>query len=149
MAQQSGGIGAQETLTTIREPGLPPRQIAATVVAFAWSGILLAAGLIALLIGIASFADSDLLLSSSDYVYRFGHNTWGWVHCVLGAVLIVSGLALITGRTWARAAAAFFAMCAVVANFLWLPHQPGWATVAIAINTVAIWAVSTWRPDDV
>lgn len=148
MAQPGiSGTGREPRVTTVHGPGLPPRQIAATVVAFAWSGLLLAAGLISLLVGIAAFADDDLVHSGSDYLYRFDTNAWGWIQCVLAAALIGSGLALITGRTWARVAAAFFAMFALVANFLWLPHEPGWAVVAIVINAVAIWAVSAWQPD--
>ena len=81
-----------------------------------------------------------------DYTYEFDITTWGWIHIVLGAVLIVAALGLLTGTTWGRVLAIAVAALSILANFLWLPYYPWWSTLVIALNVVVIWAIATWHP---
>ncbi len=68
---------------------------------------------------------------------------------MLGIVILGVGLALFTGAGWARVSAIVVAAVSILANFLWLPYYPWWSLLIIALDVVVIWAVSTWKPEQV
>lgn len=108
--------------------------------------ILITLGILSLLQGIAAVAEDEVFVRGIEYIYKFDFTTWGWIHIVLGVLMILVGLALMTGATWARATAIVIAALSIIANFLWLPYYPWWSILIIALNVVVIWAISTWNP---
>ncbi|MFG2588007.1 hypothetical protein [Streptomyces sp. NPDC048438] len=98
-------------------------------------------GAMAILEGIAAIAKDDLFVSTRNYVFQFSLTGWGWVHLILGIVVVLAGFALFSGALWARAVGVVLAGLLVVAHFLWLPYYPFWSLVLIAINIFVIWAL--------
>ncbi|MBF6168679.1 hypothetical protein IU486_28630 [Streptomyces gardneri] len=109
--------------------------------------ILVTVGLLQLFQGISAVAEDEVFITGVEYVYKFDFTTWGWIHIVLGALLMVIGFALFTGAGWARVSAIVIAALSILANFLWLPYYPWWSILIIALDVVVIWAVATWRPE--
>ncbi|MFE6283037.1 hypothetical protein [Streptomyces sp. NPDC057877] len=109
-----------------------------------FAGILLfIQGVIDILQGIAAIAKDDVYAHIGDYVFEFSLTAWGWIHLVLGVVLVIVGWGLVSGPApWARASGMALAALSVVANFLYLPYQPWWAIVGIAIGTFVIWSLA-------
>ena len=124
----------------------PLRQGFAAGVSIGASILLLTVGALSVLEGISAVARDELFVVGIDYVYEFDITTWGWIHIVLGAILIVAALGLLTGTTWGRVLAIVVAALSIVANFLWLPYYPWWSTQVIALNIVVIWAIAAWHP---
>ncbi|WP_093798366.1 hypothetical protein [Streptomyces sp. Wb2n-11] len=107
--------------------------------------LLLVDGVLTVLNGIAGIAEDNIYERIGDYVYKFGLTTWGWIHLVIGAVLILTGLGILKGGAAARGLGIGMAAPSVVADFLWLPYQPVWAIIAIALGVFVIWALATDR----
>ncbi|MER8187847.1 hypothetical protein [Kitasatospora sp. NPDC094015] len=103
--------------------------------------LMIFGGAMAIFEGIAAIAKDDLFVKTSNYAFRFSVNGWGWIHLILGIVIVLAGFALFTGAIWARAVGVVLAGLAAIANFLWLPYYPFWAVVLIAINIFIIWAL--------
>ncbi|MET8653087.1 DUF7144 family membrane protein [Nocardia aurea] len=108
--------------------------------------LLMVLGIVSLLQGISAVAEDEVFVTGIDYIYEFDLTTWGWIHIVLGVLIIVCALALVTGTAWGRGAAIGFASLSILANFLWLPYYPLWSVLLIVLDVVVIWAVVTWRP---
>ena len=98
-------------------------------------------GAMAIFEGIAAIAKDDLFVTTRNYVFQFSLTGWGWVHLILGIVVVLAGCALFSGALWARAVGVLLAGLLVIANFLWLPYYPFWSLVLIAINVFVIWAL--------
>ncbi|MFC4377824.1 hypothetical protein ACFO5K_27475 [Nocardia halotolerans] len=114
------------------------------------AGILLAVvGALQILQGISAVANDDLIVVGPEYAYQFDLTTWGWWHIVLGAIAVIIAIGLLAGQTWGRVAAMVVAGLSIIANFLWLPYYPWWSILIIVIDIVVIWAVATWRPQNV
>ncbi|MDH6677751.1 hypothetical protein M2284_001950 [Rhodococcus sp. LBL1] len=109
--------------------------------------ILMTVGILEIFQGISALAKDDVFVVGPQYVYQFNLTTWGWIHLVLGIVVVLVGLALLTGATWARVCAIILAALSIIANFLWIPWYPMWSILIIALDIVVIWAVSTWHPE--
>ncbi|MEU3463573.1 hypothetical protein ABZ721_26955 [Streptomyces sp. NPDC006733] len=98
-------------------------------------------GVMAILQGISAIAEDDLFVTTNNYVFEFDLTSWGWIHLVLGIVVLLAGLALFTGALWARAVGVVLAGLSLIANFMWVPYNPFWALVLIALDIFVIYAL--------
>ncbi|MFF2045666.1 hypothetical protein ACFVVX_35125 [Kitasatospora sp. NPDC058170] len=103
--------------------------------------LMIFGGTMAIFEGIAAIAKDDLFVRTSNYTFKFNLTGWGWIHLILGIVIVLAGCALFTGAVWARAVGVVLAGLSLIANFLWLPYYPFWAIVLIAVNIFIIWAL--------
>ena len=127
----------------------PVRQGIAAGTSIGAAILLVTVGVLSILEGISAVANDKLFVAGIDYVYEFDTTSWGWIHIVLGILLVIAALGLMAGTTWGRVVAITIAALSILANFLWLPYYPWWSLLIIALDVVVIWAVSTWKPDRV
>ncbi|MEU2245177.1 hypothetical protein ABZ572_38020 [Streptomyces sp. NPDC018338] len=105
--------------------------------------LLSLSGVLAVLQGITAIAKDDVYTRVGNYVFEFDLTAWGWIHLVLGIVVVLTAVGLFMGSNWARAAGICLAGLSVIANFMWLPYQPWWALTILAIDVFVIWALCT------
>lgn len=105
------------------------------------SVIMVFSGIMTLLAGISAIAKDDVFLATRNYVYELDLTGWGWIHLILGILVAVTGAAVYKGATWARAVGVGLAGLSMIANFLWLPHTPWWASLLIVIDALVIWGL--------
>ncbi|MEV0780224.1 hypothetical protein ACIBLA_36825 [Streptomyces sp. NPDC050433] len=112
-----------------------------------FAGVLLFVdGVLAVLNGVVSIARDNVYTLNGAYTYQFSLTTWGWIHVAAGAVLALTGLGIIARAPWARLIGVGVAAISIVLNFMWLPYQPVWAVVVIALGVFVIWSLLTDRP---
>jgi hypothetical protein len=135
--------------------GRHPRQSAGSGAAWAAGGtvfaglMLLIGGVMAILEGIVGIhRDAVLAQPDGGYAYRFSSVSWGWIHLVLGVVALLVGYGVLRGAAWARWAGMLIAGLNMIANFMFLPYQPVWAIVMVAVDVFVIWALATYHPAD-
>lgn len=102
-------------------------------------------GLFAVLQGIAAIAGDEVYTSFGQYSFEFDLTAWGWIHLIVGVLVVVAGLGLFTGAGWARVASAVVVGLALIANFLWLPYQPFWSIIMIVTGLFVLWSVFNYR----
>ncbi|MFG2562193.1 hypothetical protein [Streptomyces sp. NPDC048496] len=107
------------------------------------AALMIFGGTMAILEGVAAIAKDDLFLATRHYVFEFSLSGWGWVHLVLGIVIVLAGCAVLTGALWASYFGVFVAGLGAIANFLWVPYYPLWAMTLVAVNIFIVWALCT------
>lgn len=109
--------------------------------------LLILTGLLHVLLGITAIARESLFSAnvSADYPYTMAVRGWGWLFTIMGVVAALVGFALFSGRTWTRATAIVLGVVSSILLFLFLPLQPLWSLLIIALNLVVIWAAATER----
>ncbi|WTS98019.1 hypothetical protein OG904_05665 [Streptomyces sp. NBC_00096] len=105
--------------------------------------LMLVEGVIGILKGIVGIANDDVYASVGDYTFKFDVTAWGWIHLVLGIVLVVVGAGILKGADWARVTGVVIVALDIILNFLWLPYTPLWGLISIAIGLFIIWALCT------
>ncbi|MFC4608613.1 hypothetical protein ACFO9E_12390 [Streptomyces maoxianensis] len=129
------------------QTGTAARSSAKTGLGSGWlvfAGVMMIfGGFMTLFAGIAAIANDDVFVAANNYVYHFDLTGWGWIHLILGIVIVLTGFALFQGTTWARVVGVAVVGLGMIANFLWLPYAPFWAIVLIAIDGFVIWALCT------
>jgi hypothetical protein len=97
------------------------------------------------LAGIAALLHDEVYVSTPGYTFEFDLTAWGWIHLLLGVLVIIAGFALLKGQTWARIVGVGLACLSLIVNFLFIPYQPIWSLLIIALNVGIIWALTTYR----
>ncbi|MFF0204964.1 hypothetical protein [Streptomyces sp. NPDC005017] len=105
------------------------------------AALMIFGGAMAIFEGIAAVAEDDLFLATRHYVFEFSLAGWGWVHLILGVVIVAAGCAVLSGALWARYFGVFVAGLGAIANFLWVPYYPLWALTLVAVNLFVVWAL--------
>ncbi|MFJ7996830.1 hypothetical protein ACIQ7D_06660 [Streptomyces sp. NPDC096310] len=106
--------------------------------------LLLVMGVTDILQGIAAIR-RNAFLNTAGYTYSFNLTSWGWIHLAIGVLLALVGMALLARSRWARYPAIGLAGLNLIAQFMYLPHQPVWAVVGMAMSAFIIWALATDR----
>jgi hypothetical protein len=107
------------------------------------AAMLIMAGGSQFFLGLAAVINDEVFAKLGGYIFRFDTTVWGVIHMILGVVFIVVGWFVLRGASWAIWTAIGLAVVNGLLNFMWLPLQPFWAIVLIAIDVLVIWALAT------
>jgi len=110
---------------------------------------LVIAGVWHVIAGFAAVVHDNVYVATPQYIYSFDLTAWGWIHILLGVLLIVAGFAVMKGQMWARVVGIVMACLSMIANFLFLPHYPLWSILIIVLDAAIIWALASYRRDAV
>src|SRR5947207_13662455 len=94
--------------------------------------IMFTAGFINVIEGlVALFKDGYYLVRPSGLVVQMNYTAWGWTLLLFGAVLVLTGFGVATGRMWARVAGIVLACLNAVVNLSFISAYPIWITLVI------------------
>jgi hypothetical protein len=97
--------------------------------------------------GFVALFDSEFYVVTQRWILQFDISVWGWIHLILGIVILASGCGLFLGAVWARIVGVIIAVVAGLLAFAWLPYYPIWAILFIAISVAVIWALTVHGRD--
>ena len=109
--------------------------------------IMITVGIFSALDGLAAIIKDQFFVVVGDYAFKLDVTAWGWIHLVLGILLVVTGYFVLQGAGWARGVGIGLAVLSAIANFLALPYYPFWAVLIIALDVLVIWGLCAWQPD--
>jgi hypothetical protein len=109
--------------------------------------VMVTIGFFQVLQGLAAIFKNDFFVVGSEYLYKVDVSTWGWIHLILGVIVFFAGFGLFSGAVWARTVGVIMAVLAAIANFAWLPYQPAWSIMIIALCVAVIWALTVHGRD--
>jgi len=115
----------------------------------AWVGWVWFAGIVILTVGffnvisglVAVFSSDSLVGLTEQGVVVLDVSTWGWIHLVIGVLLVLTGFALLAGQTWARVVAIILVVLNAIAQFTTLQVTPWWSLVTIVLDIFVLWAL--------
>lgn len=115
----------------------------------AWVGWVYFAGLLLILSGaFQMIAGLTALLNDQFYAVTqqsllvFDITTWGWIHMLIGLLVIVTGTSVMSGQAWARVVAVVLASLVVIEQFAFITAYPIWSIVMIAVGVLTIYALA-------
>jgi hypothetical protein len=113
-----------------------------------YSGLVLSfGGLFAAISGLTAVYRSTFF--SSDAVFLFSDlNTWGWIIFSLGALGIISGLAVFSGREWARWTGIAIAGLGALGQLLFAQAYPLWSLMIMGVYLLAVYGLAVYGVRD-
>jgi hypothetical protein len=104
--------------------------------------MLIMIGAFQVISGIAAIAEDDFLVLTANYVFDLDVTAWGWIHLLLGVVMLLAGFGLFSGAAWAGVTAITIAVLSAVANFFFIPYYPFWSILVIGLDVWVVWALT-------
>jgi hypothetical protein len=92
--------------------------------------------------GLVAIFDDSFYVITQNYTFDLDTTAWGWIHLLLGIVIVLSGFYLFAGRTWAAATAVVLAVISAIANFFFIPYYPFWSLLMIGLAVWVIWSLT-------
>jgi hypothetical protein len=114
-----------------------------------WTGWIAFAGVMMIIGGalnlfygiVAAVNDEWVVWTNRGDVY-LDVSEWGWVHIILGAIVLLAGIGVFSGNILARTIGVIVASVSLIANFFFIPVYPLWALAVITIDILVIWALT-------
>jgi hypothetical protein len=109
--------------------------------------IMIVVGAYQAVTGVVALLRGEFFVATRNYVFQLDTTTWGWIHIVLGAVVVLAGCGVLARQTWAVVVGIVLCAISAVTNFAFLPYYPFWSLVIIALDVLVIWALLRYRAD--
>jgi len=104
--------------------------------------MMIVAGLFNVIIGLVALFRSDYYVRGPQGLLVLDLTGWGWVHLILGALIVLTGFALFTGAAWARVITVLLAGFNALTQLVFISAFPLWGVIVIAVDILVIWAVT-------
>jgi hypothetical protein len=109
--------------------------------------LMITVGIFQVIAGLVALFQNEIYVVGQQYVVSFDVTSWGWIHLLVGVLLVAAGCGVITGQLWARVVGIALAVLSMIANFMFMPYYPFWALVIIALDVFVIWALCSYDRD--
>ena len=109
--------------------------------------MMIMVGVFQAIAGLVAIFENEFYVATRNYLFKFDATTWGWIHLIVGLIVVFAGWGLLSGRTWARVVGNTLAVLSAIANFLFIPYYPFWALTIITLDVFVIWALAAHGRD--
>lgn len=123
-------------------PDIAGGELAAGIGVMFAATLMIVGGILQVFQGISAIANDEFFVALPNYVVTLDVSTWGWIHLVFGALVILAGFSLFSGSRVAAIFALVLAVLSAIANFGFIPYYPVWALFIIAVDVFIIWAIA-------
>ena len=103
--------------------------------------LLLVAGVLNIVYGIAAIGDSKFFHENVTYVISSLH-TWGWVSLIIGVLEIVAAFSLFSGGEFGRWFGIIVGSLNAIAALLSLPAYPFWSLAIFALSIIIVYTLA-------
>jgi hypothetical protein len=106
--------------------------------------IMLMIGTFQIFAGLAAILENEFFAVGRNYAYEIDVTGWGWLHLIIGIIIVLAGIGVFSGAVWARTVGIALALLSAISNFFFIPYYPVWAVLIIALNVIVIWALASY-----
>jgi hypothetical protein len=93
--------------------------------------------------GLVAVFNQEFYVATENYLFALDVGTWGWIHLIWGVIVLLAGFSVLSGQAWARAVGTIIAIVSAIQAFAFIPYQPFWSIIVIALSVLVIWALTT------
>jgi len=106
------------------------------------SFLLILGGVFQVIMGFTALLNDQFYVVTNNNLIAFDITTWGWIHLLLGLVMVIIGISLFAGRTWARVTAIILASLNFIGQFAFIGVYPWWSVTAMILDILVIYALT-------
>jgi hypothetical protein len=110
--------------------------------------MMIMSGTMSAINGLIAILNDEIIVVTDEQLVALDVTAWGWIHLLIGIVVVLAAFALLNGAVWARLVAALLAVGSVLSQIAFIDVYPFWSLAIIAIDIVIIYAVCTMGRTD-
>jgi hypothetical protein len=108
----------------------------------AFIGILMTiAGFFQGLMGLLAALGGNFFVVDAGSLYLFNAMTWGWIHLLVGILLVIAGLSVLKGNAFGRTIGTILAIISLVGSLALVAATPIWSSIIIVIDVLIIYGL--------
>jgi hypothetical protein len=109
-----------------------------------FSGLVLAlGGIFAAIDGLMAVYKSSFFVGNAVFVFS-DLKTWGWITFGIGVAAFISGLAVFSGREWARWLGIAIAALGAIGQLLTAQAYPLWSLMIMGVYVLAVYGLAVY-----
>jgi hypothetical protein len=109
----------------------------------AFAGVMMVlAGILNAVYGLVAIVNDEWVAWTNSTAVYLDISQWGWVHLILGLIVLAAGIGVFSGNVLARLVGIVVAALSLIGNFFFIPAYPLWALTVIVIDALVIWALT-------
>lgn len=98
--------------------------------------------------GIVALAAPSRIFAGEEKLVILDYDRAGWILIIWGVLLLIGGIGLLAGATWARVFGVTLALLNAIGQLTWIGTQPWLSVILIALNVGVIWGLTVGWPGD-
>lgn len=114
-----------------------------------WTGWVFFAGFMMIIMGalqmisgLTALLNNEWLLVGPQRLLLLNFTAWGWMHLLLGLLVLIAGFYVMHGAVWARFVGVVLASLSLIANLAYVNTYPIWSIVIIVIDILVIYSLT-------
>ncbi len=107
------------------QPDPEPSGWAIAGVSFA-AVMLITIGIFEAISGLSAIINDEFYVVGQKYAFNLDVSGWGWIHLILGIVVVFAGWASVRRQDVVQVFAIVIAVLVAIANFFYVPYYPFW-----------------------
>jgi hypothetical protein len=107
--------------------------------------MLLIAGVLNVIWGIAAIGNSDFFVHNTHYVFS-SLKGWGWITLIIGILEIGAAFSLFAGNQYGRWFGIIAASLSAIGALLSIPAYPFWSLCVFALAIIVVYRLASPRP---
>jgi hypothetical protein len=109
-----------------------------------FAGVMLfIAGVVGVVDGVSGITDAKFYLRNPHFLIGDLH-VWGWVHLIVGGLLIAAVFGIWAGAPWARWFGIGVAALGAISHLLAIPAYPLWSLALFAVDLLIIYGLAAY-----
>jgi hypothetical protein len=130
--------------TTQRDSGPVEQDVSGWAVGgIAFAGtVMVMIGIFQVLEGLVAIFNDEFFVVTRNYTFDLDVTAWGWIHLIIGIIVVATGFGLFARSTWAGVTGIMLCVLSAISNFFFIPYYPIWALLLIGLNIWVIWALT-------
>ena len=108
--------------------------------------LLVVIGAINVIQGLTAILSPGYFVATEAQMLVLEYESWGFLLSAWGVVLVVAGMAVLSGSTWARAFGIVLASLNALAQLVFLIAMPLWSAIIIAVDILVVYGLTAGWP---
>ena len=91
--------------------------------------------------GLTAIVKDQFFVVTPSALISVDVSTWGWIHLLVGILLIFAGSAVMQGKIWGRTLGVLLALASAIVNLAFIPYYPIWSILIIVVDVLVVYAL--------
>lgn len=104
--------------------------------------LMMLSGFFQMIYGLTAVLNDKYFAVTANNLLIFDVTTWGWIHLLTGALVLLAGLTLLSGSLYGRTVGVIVAFFSALVALGDLSLYPVWSVIVITLDVLVIWALT-------
>lgn len=104
--------------------------------------LMLTIGGLQIIAGLVALFKQDFYVVAQSGLVALNYTAWGWIHLILGIVMMLAAFGIWVGATWARLFAIFLTVLVMIDQLAFLSAYPLWSMIGLIMSGFILYALT-------